>query len=103
MRGLAADRGWTVDDYKATTHWLFIPCLKRFPKIKVVEGHPRFVIDRDRITCGGISSGLDESLALIELLAGREIAERVQLFAQYYPQPPVCRAIPAEAKCPVNW
>ena len=46
-----------LDGYEATTHWAFIPCLKRFPKIKVVEGHPRFVVDRNRVTGGGISSG----------------------------------------------
>ncbi|HEY2136154.1 MAG TPA: DJ-1/PfpI family protein [Xanthobacteraceae bacterium] len=48
-----------LDGYQATTHWAFIPCLKKFPKVKVVEGHPRFVVDGNRLTGGGISSGLD--------------------------------------------
>jgi hypothetical protein len=30
----------------------FIPCLKKFSAIKVVEGYPRFVFDRNRITGG---------------------------------------------------
>ena len=61
-----------LDGYEATTHWYFIPCLKQFPKVKVVEGHPRFVVDRNRVTGGGISSGLDEALKIIELLGGYE-------------------------------
>jgi cyclohexyl-isocyanide hydratase len=31
-----------LDGYNATTHWAFIPCLKKFPAIKVVERYPRF-------------------------------------------------------------
>ena len=77
-----------LDGYKATTHWQFIPCLKKFPAIKVAPGHPRFVIDRNRITGGGISSGLDEALALIELVAGRSVAEEVQRTTQYLPKSP---------------
>jgi cyclohexyl-isocyanide hydratase len=92
-----------LDGYRATTHWLFIPCLKQFPKIDVVEGHPRFVIDRNRITGGGISSGLDEALALTELLAGRETAESVQRATQYYPDPPVHGIIPPVSRCPFTW
>src|SRR5712691_828656 len=26
-----------LDGYRATTHWAFIPCLKRFPKVRVVR------------------------------------------------------------------
>lgn len=48
-----------LDGYEATTHWAFIPCLKEFPTVKVVEGNPRFVVDRNRVTGGGISSGLE--------------------------------------------
>jgi transcriptional regulator GlxA family with amidase domain len=51
-----------LDGYSATTHWAFIPCLiRRFPKVRVVDGHPRFHLDRNRLTGGGISSGLDDS------------------------------------------
>jgi transcriptional regulator GlxA family with amidase domain len=71
-----------LDGYRATTHWAFIPCLKRFPEICVEPGTPRFVIDRDRLTGGGISSGLDEALALIEMLAGTEVARSVQQTTQ---------------------
>lgn len=92
-----------LDGYRATTHWAFIPCLKQFPEICVVPGTPRFVIDRDRLTGGGISSGLDEALALIELLAGTEVAQAVQQTTQYYPDPPVHSDLPEATDCPFSW
>jgi cyclohexyl-isocyanide hydratase len=88
-----------LDGYEATTHWYFIPCLKQFANVKVVEGHPRFVVDRNRITGGGISSGLDEALKLIELLGGYEQAQEVQRTTQYYPSPPVASTLPAVDSC----
>ena len=55
----------------------------------MVEGHPRFVIDRNRITEGGVSSGLDEALKMVELLPSQKVAQQVQQVIQYYPRPPV--------------
>jgi cyclohexyl-isocyanide hydratase len=92
-----------LDGYKATTHWAFTPCLaERFPKVKLASGHPRFHLDRNRLTGGGISSGLDEALKLIELLQGRKAARSVQQATQYYPKPPVTSRIPAATSCPVR-
>jgi len=92
-----------LDQYYATTHWAFIPCFaQRFPKVLVADGHPRFVLDRNRLTGGGISSGLDEALMLIQLLQGTVAAQEVQQNTQYYPDPPVSSAIPrAPAQCPL--
>jgi len=85
-----------LDNYHATTHWAFIPCFaERFPDVIVAEGNPRFVLDRNRLTGGGISSGLDEALMLIQLLQGTVAAQKVQQSTQYYPDPPVTSAIPA--------
>jgi cyclohexyl-isocyanide hydratase len=93
-----------LDGHRATTHWAFTQCLKRFPKVEVAEGHPRFVLSGNRLTGAGISSGLDESLRLIELLAGTEIAAFVQQQTQYFPEPPVHGTIPPPpAACPVHW
>jgi transcriptional regulator GlxA family with amidase domain len=92
-----------LDDYFATTHWAFISCLtERFPKVKVAPGHPRFCLDRNRLTGGGISSGLDEALELITLLKGTVAAESVQQTTQYYPRPPVTSEIPKATSCPVR-
>jgi transcriptional regulator GlxA family with amidase domain len=91
-----------LDGYEATTHWAFIPCFKEFfPEVKVVGGHPRFHLDRDRLTGGGISSGLDEALKLIELLKGTDKAKSVQQMTQYYPCPPVGSVIPDGSTCPL--
>ncbi|HEY1604319.1 MAG TPA: DJ-1/PfpI family protein [Allosphingosinicella sp.] len=92
-----------LDGYNATTHWAFLPCFgKYFPEVKVASGHPRFCLDRNRLTGGGISSGLDEALMLIQLLLGTEAAQQVQLSTQYYPDPPVGGAIPTTDHCPLD-
>jgi cyclohexyl-isocyanide hydratase len=92
-----------LDGYEATTHWRFIPCLRRFPKIKVVEGTPRFHVDRNRVTGGGISSGLDEAFKLVELLTSYEVAQDIQRTTQYYPCPPVASTLEPAQRCPFNW
>jgi cyclohexyl-isocyanide hydratase len=86
-----------LDGYKATTHWAFLPCLQRFPKVRVVTGYPRYVVDRNRVTGGGISSGLDEALMLIGLICGRRVAKKVQLSIQYNPNPPFRHGDPCQA------
>ncbi|WP_010186251.1 hypothetical protein [Sphingomonas sp. PAMC 26605] len=60
----------------------------------------RTVVDRNRLTGGGIASGLDESLKLIALISGTAAAMNVQLGTQYYPNPPVTSAIPASVPMP---
>ncbi len=92
-----------LDTYRATTHWAFLNCFpQRFPNVIVAEGHPRFVLDRDRLTGGGISSGLDEALELIRILGGEKLAQSVQQSTQYYPWPPVQSVIPNSPNaCPL--
>ena len=91
-----------LDGYEATAHWEFLNCFpERFPKVKLAPGNPRFVHDRNRLTGGGVSSGLDTALKLIELLSGRALAETVQLHTQYYPDPPVSSVIPPSPACPL--
>jgi cyclohexyl-isocyanide hydratase len=90
-----------LDGYRATTHWAFRACLRQFPQIQVEDGYPRYVIDRDRITGGGISSGLDEALKIISLLAGDEVARKVQLNVQYNPDPPFNDGDPSVSGPPI--
>ena len=97
---LAAAR--LLDGFTVTTHWAFIPyLLQHFPAVEIAPGHPRFVLDRNRLTGGGISSGLDESLRLIELLTDTATAQRVQQTTQYYPDPPVDSEIPNTISSPM--
>jgi transcriptional regulator GlxA family with amidase domain len=90
-----------ADGYLMTTHWAFVPCLAKFPKVKVAEGFPRFVLDRNRLTGGGISSGLDEAFKLVELLTDYETAQGIQRTTQYYPCPPVASELTPATSCPL--
>jgi transcriptional regulator GlxA family with amidase domain len=92
-----------LDGHKATTHWAFIACLQTFCEIDVDTTHPRFVVSGNRLTGGGISSGLDESLQLIMMLFGEAAAQGVQVTTQYFPDPPVMGTIPPTPTCPVTW
>ena len=100
-----------LDGYRATTHWAFIPCLAAYPRIRVVPGFPRFVVNRRIdakrrkrfvVTGGGISSGLDEGLELIRLIAGKKVAESVQSTTQYFPKPPVNGKLTPATSCPLD-
>lgn len=76
-----------LDDHIATTHWAFKSVLSLFPGMKVVDDYRRYVQSGNRITGGGISSGLDEALYIVSLLYGTDQARRGQLAMQYHPQP----------------
>ncbi|MFL6213586.1 MAG: DJ-1/PfpI family protein [Blastocatellia bacterium] len=91
-----------LNGYEATTHWSFIPCLQSFKQVKVAPNYPRFIVDGNRVTGGGISSGLDEALELVKRIAGEGIAIQVQQVTQYYPCPPVESEIPGSDTCPLN-
>ena len=90
-----------LDDHLVTTHWAFIPCLAKFPKVKVAQGFPRFVLDGNRLTGGGISSGLDEAFKLVELLTDYKTAQGIQQTTQYYPCPPVASELTPATDCPL--
>jgi len=101
---LAAHAG-ILNGHKVTTHWAFVNCLSkdRFPEIDVVPGNPRFVVSGNRLTGGGISSGIDEALKLIELLFDEQTAIGVQLTTQYFPDPPVMGTLGEAPSCPIIW
>jgi len=77
-----------LQGFRATTHWNYKSVLALFPGVTVADGYPRFVIDANRVTGGGISSGLDEAMAIVALLLGDEAARQGQLTMQYAPTPP---------------
>ena len=68
-----------------------------FPGVTVADGYPRFVIDANRITGGGISSGLDEAMAMVALLLDKKTARHGQLTMQYAPNPPFTDGDPSVA------
>ena len=83
--------------YRATTHWNYKSILAMFPGVTVADGFPRFVIDANRVTGGGISSTMDESMAIVSLLLGPDAAKQGQLTIQYAPEPPFQSGDPSQA------
>jgi cyclohexyl-isocyanide hydratase len=75
-----------LDGHIVTTHWAYKEVLRLFP-CHVVDDYRRYVQSDNRITGGGIASGLDEALYIVSLLLGVGVARQGQLAMQYHPQP----------------
>jgi cyclohexyl-isocyanide hydratase len=80
--------------YRATTHWASLGFLPLFGAIPVSE---RVVVDRNRITGGGVTAGIDFGLALAALLRGDDVAQAIQLWIEYNPAPPFNSGSPQTA------
>ncbi|HET7409059.1 MAG TPA: DJ-1/PfpI family protein [Paracoccaceae bacterium] len=80
--------------YRATTHW---GCHDLLALLGAKPAAERVVIDRDRVTAAGVTSGIDGALALAAHLFGREVAERIQLGMEYAPAPPTTAGHPDTA------
>lgn len=87
-----------LDGYKATTHWRSLELLKMFG---VTALDSRVVKDRNRVTGGGVTSGIDFGLMLTALIGGEEMAKVVQLQLEYHPEPPFHAGSPQTAGLPV--
>jgi cyclohexyl-isocyanide hydratase len=81
--------------YKATTHWRSLDLLKKFGAEVMEE---RYVIDRNRITGGGVTAGIDFGLALTAHLVGDDAAKLIQLMLEYNPSPPFQSGSPKTAE-----
>ncbi|PSQ46502.1 AraC family transcriptional regulator [Halobacteriales archaeon SW_6_65_15] len=79
---LLAEAG-VLDGRPAVTHAGAIDDL-RDSDAEVVEA--RVVDDRDVLTAGGVTSGLDLALHLVERLCGEEVAEQVATEIEYEPR-----------------
>lgn len=75
-----------LDGYRANTHWSYREVLASYPSVELADG--RVVIDRNRMTGGGVTAGIDFALALVGVLLGDETASLVQLLMEYNPAPP---------------
>jgi cyclohexyl-isocyanide hydratase len=71
--------------YRATSHWAWIDQLALFGAEPVSE---RVVIDRNRITGAGVTSGIDFALTIANELHGEKVARMIQLSMEYDPAPP---------------
>lgn len=70
---LLAEAG-ILDHRKCTTHWKFLDTFtKNYPKVEI-QSNRLFVTDKNLYTSAGVSSGIDLSLYILELLYGTKFA-----------------------------
>jgi cyclohexyl-isocyanide hydratase len=74
-----------LEGYEAATHWAFMDLLSLFGARPVRQ---RVVVDRNRITGGGVTAGIDFGLKLAALLSSDTVAKAIQLGLEYNPEPP---------------
>lgn len=80
--------------YAATGYWAVADLLPLFGARHVDQ---RVVRDRNRMTGGGVTAGIDFALALAAELRGEEAARKAQLVIEYAPAPPFDNGTPAQA------
>jgi cyclohexyl-isocyanide hydratase len=71
--------------FRATTHWSAMEGLAPFGAIPTKT---RVCTDRNRVTGGGVTAGIDFALTLVSLMVDRKTAEAIQLRLEYNPAPP---------------
>ncbi|MBR1143362.1 DJ-1/PfpI family protein [Bradyrhizobium sp. AUGA SZCCT0431] len=71
--------------YRAATHWTAMEFLSAFG---ATPTRTRVCVDRNRVTGGGVTAGIDFALTLVSLLVDRRTAEAIQLRLEYNPAPP---------------
>lgn len=80
--------------YKASTHWMSLDQLTYFGATPVAQ---RIVVDRNRITGGGVTAGIDLGLYVASLITDEQTAHSIQLSLEYNPQPPFNSGSPDSA------
>lgn len=73
-----------LEGRRAGCHWAWGEHLSLFGATFVAE---RTVIDGNRITAGGVTSGIDFAFRIIAELHGQDVAESIQLALEYDPEP----------------
>lgn len=85
--------------YRATSHWATRDLLAGLGATPVKA---RVVEDRNRITGGGVTAGIDFALHLAALLRNEKMAKGLQLAFEYDPQPPFKSGSPGAAPLEVT-
>jgi putative intracellular protease/amidase len=109
LRGAHETSQWTVSvctgslvlaaagllrDKRATTYWMAMDELERLGAQAISE---RVVFDGKIVSAGGVSSGIDMALSLVQRIAGDQMAQAIQLGIEYDPQPPFDAGSPDKA------
>lgn len=87
-----------LEGYRASTHWSAIEALSLFG---ATPSRERVCIDRNRVTGGGVTAGIDMALTLAAELIDRATAESIQLGIEYNPAPPFNAGSPETAPAEV--
>jgi cyclohexyl-isocyanide hydratase len=85
--------------YKATSHWATHDVLA---ELGAIPTKGRVVVDRNRITGGGVTAGIDFGLQIAALLRNDDYAKAIQLYLEYDPAPPFDAGSPEKAPRVVN-
>jgi cyclohexyl-isocyanide hydratase len=80
--------------YRSACHWAWREMLSDFGAIPVAE---RVVRDRNRISGGGVTAGIDFGLTVAAELADEDVAKTIQLMLEYDPLPPFDSGSPEKA------
>jgi cyclohexyl-isocyanide hydratase len=83
-----------LQGYEATTHWAYTHLL---PAFGARPRRARVVTDRNRVTGGGVTAGIDFGLQLLAAIAGERAARLTQLRLEYDPAPPFDAGTPESA------
>lgn len=109
LRRVAAEAAWVTSvctgslllaaaglltGYRAACHWASREQLAWFGAEPVAG---RVVFDRNRVTGGGVTAGIDFALALTAAIRGEDHARLVQLSLEYDPAPPFDSGSPERA------
>jgi cyclohexyl-isocyanide hydratase len=83
---------------RATSHWAAFHLLPHFGAIPVNE---RVVEDGNLLCAAGVTAGIDGALRLAARLRGDEVAQGIQLYMAYQPEPPFDAGSPERAPAAV--
>jgi len=101
LGGTGSTFGWADTSgrmFKAASD-LMAAWLSLFGAIPV---HERVVIDRNRITGGGVTAGIDLALVIAAEMFGERVAQEIQLAIEYDPAPPFESGSPLTAPAEVR-
>lgn len=80
--------------YKATSYWATSDVLA---EMGAIPTKGRVVVDRNRITGGGVTAGIDFGLQIAAMLRNDDYAKAIQLYLEYDPAPPFDSGSPEKA------
>lgn len=83
-----------LQGYRAATHR---GMREQLASLGVEVGTERVVVDRNRITGGGVTAGIDLGLTIASILYGEETAKIIQLLLEYNPARPFDVGSPEKA------